>query len=302
MDGLIAQLTNITTEFFSWVESGGELSIFILIGIAFFCLTWVVVNFTQQVFKLYQRRFYLQVDKGLRDVLVLLEPSQIFTFTLVAALIFVPIVLFLSNIVFSIIVAVIIFVTPSIILKIMKRKRSDEFIEQLPDALSSISSSLRSGLNLVKSFQQVVKNQPQPLAQEFAQVLVEYRVGTDLNDSLDQLAKRIDRQDIMLMNSAIKISRSVGGNLAETLDTLSKTLREKSKVEGKIKALTSMGQAQGTLATFFPVFIGYVFYKIEPEAMSKLFTSYLGFIWLAIMITMGVMAYFMIRKIVTVDI
>jgi tight adherence protein B len=119
---------------------------------------------------------------------------------------------------------------------------------------------------------------------------------------LDQLAKRIDRQDILLMNSAVKISRAVGGNLAETLDTLSKTLREKSKVEGKIKALTSMGQAQGTLATFFPVFIGYVFYKIEPEAMSKLFTSYLGYIWLAIMCTMAVLAYFMIRKIVTVDI
>ena len=184
----------------------------------------------------------------------------------------------------------------------MKKRRSDEFIEQLPDALSSISSSLRSGLNLVKSFQQVVKNQPQPLAQEFAQVLVEYRVGTDLNDSLDDLAKRIDRQDILLMNSAIKISRSVGGNLAETLETLSKTLREKSKVEGKIKALTSMGQAQGTLATFFPVFIGYVFYKIEPAAMGMMFTTVLGWICLAIMFVMILMAYFMIQKIVNVDV
>ncbi|MVF12528.1 hypothetical protein FT643_10285 [Ketobacter sp. MCCC 1A13808] len=302
MDALWSQLSLTTNKLLAWMQNGGELSIFVLISVAFFCLTWVLVNFSQQIFKLYQKKFYLQVDKGLRDVLVLLEPSQIFTFTLVSTLIVVPLVFIFSNVVFSVIAAIVIFVTPSMVLKIMKKRRSDDFIEQLPDALSSISSSLRSGLNLVKSFQQVVKNQPQPLAQEFAQVLVEYRVGTDLNDSLDELAKRIDRQDIMLMNSAIKISRSVGGNLAETLDTLSKTLREKAKVEGKINALTSMGQAQGTLATFFPVFIGYVFYKIEPEAMSKLFTSYLGYIWLAIMCTMAVMAYFMIRKIVTVDI
>jgi len=104
------------------------------------------------------------------------------------------------------------------------------------------------------------------------------------------------------MNSAIKISRAVGGNLADTLETLSKTLREKSKVEGKINALTSMGKAQGTMATLFPVFIGYVFYKIEPEAMAMLFTSRLGLIWLGVMVGMALMAYLMIRKIVTVDI
>ena len=83
---------------------------------------------------------------------------------------------------------------------------------------------------------------------------------------------------------------------------LSKTLREKSKVEGKIRALTSMGKAQGTLATFFPVFIGYVFYKIEPQAMSMLFTTKLGWIWLSVMIMMSLMAYFMIQKIVNVDV
>ena len=152
------------------------------------------------------------------------------------------------------------------------------------------------------SGQQVAKNQPQPLAQEFTQVLVEYRVGSDLNESLDALAKRIGRDDLLLMNSAIKISRTVGGNLADTLEVLSRTLREKSKVEGKIRALTSMGKAQGTLATFFPVFIGYVFYKIEPEAMSMLFTTNLGLIWLGVMITMSVMAFFMIQKIVNVDV
>ncbi len=284
------------------LQSNSQMVSFALISIAVFCLSWVAIGIAQSGFKFYQRKFFMQVDKGLRDVVVLLDTGQVFNITLITLLIAVPILLFFTNMVFSIIVGLVILFTPNFILRYMKKRRSDEFIEQLPDALSSISSSLRSGLNLVKSFQQVVKNQPQPLAQEFAQVLVEYRVGTDLNDSLDDLAKRIDRQDILLMNSAIKISRSVGGNLAETLETLSKTLREKSKVEGKIKALTSMGQAQGTLATFFPVFIGYVFYKIEPAAMGMMFTTLLGWICLAIMFVMILMAYFMIQKIVNVDV
>ena len=286
----------------AFLESNSQLLSLALVSFAFFCVAWVLFGVGQSLFKLYQQKFYLQVDKGLRDVVVMMDPGQVFTYTLLAALIVVPIMFFVVNVVMALIAAAIILLAPSVVLKMMKKRRSDEFVEQLPDALAAISSSLRSGLNLVKAFQQVVKNQPQPLAQEFAQVLVEYRVGTDLNDSLDDLARRIDRQDILLMNSAIKISRSVGGNLADTLETLSKTLREKSKVEGKIKALTSMGQAQGTLATFFPVFIGYVFYKIEPEAMSLLFISKLGWIWLGVMAFMAAMAYVMIRKIVNVDI
>lgn len=283
-------------------DRNAEIVSFVLYSVAFFCVAWVAVGIARQLFTLYQRNFYKQVDKGLRDVVVMMEPGQVFTLTLVAVIIVTPLVFWLTNIVIALFVAAAIFVAPRITLNVMKKKRSDDFIEQLPDALSSISSSLRSGLNLVKAFQQVAKNQPQPLSQEFTQVLVEYRVGTDLNDSLDQMAKRIDRDDLLLMNSAIKISRTVGGNLADTLEVLSKTLREKSKVEGKIKALTSMGKAQGTLATFFPVFIGYVFYKIEPESMSMLFTTKLGLIWLSIMIVMSIMAYFMIQKIVNVDV
>ena len=284
------------------LQGQSQLVSFVLIGVAFFCVTWVLSNVARQLFSLYQKNFYQQVDKGLRDVVVMMEPGQIFTVTLIAAIVFVPLVFWITNIVLAMTLAVIIFVAPTFVLKVMKKRRSDDFVDQLPDALSSISSSLRSGLNLVKAFQQVAKNQPQPLAQEFTQVLVEYRVGSDLNESLDALDKRIGRDDLLLMNSAIKISRTVGGNLADTLEVLSRTLREKSKVEGKIRALTSMGKAQGTLATFFPVFIGYVFYKIEPEAMSMLFTTNLGLIWLGVMITMSVMAFFMIQKIVNVDV
>lgn len=286
----------------AWAQDNAQALMFFLFSFAFFLLSLAVVRIGQQLFLLYRRQFLVQVDKGLRDVVVMMEPGQVFVITIIAAALFGPLMYWLTNWAVAVSVVAFILIAPSWILRMMKSKRSDKFVEQLPDALSAMSSALRSGLNLVKSLQQLVKNQPQPLAQEFAQVLVEYRVGTDLNESLDGLAKRIERQEVVLMNSAIKISRAVGGNLADTLETLSKTLREKSKVEGKIRALTAMGKAQGTMATFFPVFIGYVFYKIEPLAMGMLFTSRLGHIWLGVMVGMAIMAYLMIRKIVSVDI
>lgn len=291
-----------TESILRWAEGHAQLLMFVFFALCFFFLSIAAVQLGQQLFKIYRKRLYKQVDQGLRDVVVMMEPEQIFTITLIVIVLLGPVVFFLTNVVVTTTFIILAVVAPGIVLRIMKRKRSDKFISQLPDALAAMSSAMRSGLNLVKSIQQVVKNQPQPLAQEFAQVLVEYRVGTDLNDSLDALAMRIDRQEVVLMNSAIKISRAVGGNLADTLETLSKTLREKSKVEGKINALTSMGKAQGMMAALFPVFIGYVFYKIEPFAMGLLFTSKLGLIWLSVMTAMALMAYLLIRKIVTVDI
>lgn len=276
--------------------------IFLAFSLGFFFLSIVVINISRQLFALYKRVFISQVDKGLRDVVLMMEPSQVFTITVLTAVVLGPVLYVLTNLIFAVSVVAFVLVAPGYVLKVMKNKRSDKFVGQLPDALAAMSSALRSGMNLVKTLQQVVKNQPNPLAQEFAQVLVEYRVGTDLNESLDGMAARIDRQEVVLMNSAIKISRAVGGNLADTLETLSKTLREKIKVEGKINALTSMGRAQGTLATFFPVIIGYVFFKIETDAMLMLFTTRLGMIWLGIMFAMAAMAYILIRKIVSVDI
>lgn len=285
-----------------WAQQNAQPLIFVTFSVAMFCIAFVLVRIGQQLFAFYKKSFYSQVDKGLRDVVVMTDPSQVFVATVIAGLLLGPLFFVLTNLVVSLTIVAIVLIAPTFVLRVMKNKRSDKFVQQLPDGLSAMSSALRSGLNLVKTIQQVVKNQPNPLAQEFAQVLVEYRVGTDLNESLDEMAKRIDRQELVLMNSAIKISRAVGGNLADTLETLSKTLREKSKVEGKINALTSMGKAQGVMATMFPVFIGYVFYKIEPVAMGMLFTSRLGLIWLGVMITMALMAYIMIKKIVTVDI
>lgn len=296
------ELDTYLTPVLSFFNANAEVFIFLFTTIFCICAFFLVNSVGRDIFGLYKRRFYFKVDKGLRDVVVLIEPSQVFTITMILAVFLGPLIFLVTNLWVALTVVAIILFAPPIILNIMKEKRSDKFVEQLPDALSAMASSMSSGLNLIKSLQQVVKNQPEPIAQEFAQVMTENRVGHDLDDSLDDLAERIGRADVVLMNSAIKISRAVGGNLGETLTILSKTLREKSKVEGKVRALTSMGKAQGNLAMGFPVFMGYVFFKLEPQAMNLLFTSKLGWIWLGIMGGMAVMGAILIKKVVTIDI
>lgn len=289
-------------EFTAFVIEHAQLLIIISSGLFFVCASIVISRVGKVFFGLYRRQFYAQVDQGLRDVLVLLEPNQVFLVTIGVALVLCPVIFFLLNPVAALVVGVLVLIAPPQVLKIMKSRRADRFVKQMPDALAAMSSALKSGLNLVKTLQQVVKNQPEPLAQEFAQVLVEYRIGTDLNESFSELAKRIDRPQVVLMNSAIKINRAVGGNLANTFENLASTLRETSKVEGKIKALTAMGESQGRLATLFPVIMGFVFYQQEPGAMRLLFITPLGWIWLAAMGCMVVVGTFLIKKIVNVDV
>lgn len=185
---------------------------------------------------------------------------------------------------------------------VLRRRRTQRFIYQLPDALLALASALRAGANLTKGLELLSTRQPPPLSQEFTIVLAEYRVGRPLAESLRDLRRRIDRPELDLMNTAMNVSRRVGGNLADTLEALAKTLQEKAHLEAKIDALTSMGRAQGWIVGVLPLFIGLVLYQQQPERMSLLFTAWYGWVVLGVVAVMMTLAVWMIRKIVNIDV
>lgn len=191
---------------------------------------------------------------------------------------------------------------PRIVLNSMAKARVKKFVYQLPDALLALASALRAGSNLTKGLELLSTRQPPPLSQEFTIVLGEYRVGRQLCDSLTDLRKRIDAPELDLMNTAINISRRVGGNLADTLESLAKTLQEKAHIEGKIDALTAMGRAQGWVVGVLPIFIAAMLYVQQPERMKLLFTEWYGWIVLTVVAVMMTAAAAMIRKIVNIDV
>ena len=184
----------------------------------------------------------------------------------------------------------------------LRRRRADQFIFQLPDALHALSATLRAGVNLPKGLEQLASWQPAPLSQEFGLVLSEYQIGRDLSDALDNMHRRIERPELEILNSAINVSRTVGGNLADTVESLAFTLQEKATVEGKINALTAMGKIQGWVVSFIPLAIGAAMFALDPSRMYPLFTEVSGWITLAIVAVMMLMAVIVIRKIVNIDV
>lgn len=194
------------------------------------------------------------------------------------------------------------FVAPRLAAAWLKDRRRKQFIYQLPDALLALTSALRAGANLSKGLELLASRQPRPLGQELTIVLAEHRVGRPLADSLADMRRRIDAPELDLMNTAINVSRRVGGNLADTLESLARTLQEKAHVEGKIDALTSMGRAQGWVIGLLPFFIGFVLYQQQPQRMSLMFTQWYGWVVLGVIAIMMSVAAWMIRKIVNIDV
>jgi len=193
-------------------------------------------------------------------------------------------------------------VGPRLVVRVCARRRTARFVYQLPDALLALASALRAGSNLSKGLELLASRQPPPLSQEFSIVLAEYRIGRQLADSLSDLRKRMRTPELDLMNTALNVSRRVGGNLADTLESLARTLQEKAHIEGKIDALTAMGRAQGWVVGLLPVLVGLMLYQQQPERMSLLFTQWYGWAVLGVVTSMMTVAAWMIRKIIAIDV
>lgn len=250
----------------------------------------------------YEKAFVHHVGAGLKYNFIAADAQTVFALSAVATIAFAFIGFYVLDGVGVVLGVLFGILAPRIAMKRIAKTRIRRFVYQLPDALLALSSALRAGSNLTKGLELLSTRQPRPLSQEFTIVLAEHRVGRQLADSLADMRKRIDTPELDLMNTAINVSRRVGGNLADTLESLAKTLQEKAHIEGKIDALTAMGRAQGWVVGLLPIFIGFVLYQQQPERMGLLFTEWYGWTVLAIVAVMMTIAAWMIRKIVSIDV
>jgi len=130
----------------------------------------------------------------------------------------------------------------------------------------------------------------------------EQRLGVSFDQALDNLEQRVDLEDMALFGSAMRVSRETGGNLAETLERLADTLRQKLAIEGKIRALTAQGKLQGFIVGLLPFALMFVLFKMEPEAMSRMFTTWYGLAVIGFIVLMEFIGGLIIKKIVTIDV
>jgi tight adherence protein B len=140
----------------------------------------------------------------------------------------------------------------------LRARRLAAFNLQLVDALVSMSNALRAGFSIQQAFESIVKEGKKPIAQEFSVFLQQMRIGVRFEDALKNLEERVGSEDLTLMVRAVEIARQTGGNLTETFDRIADTIRERSRIEGRIKALTAMGRLQGIVVGLIPVFLLFI--------------------------------------------
>lgn len=240
---------------------------------------------------------------SLTDLFIFIEPRQL---VLVNFLLFVLLPgglwLFTGNPFFALIGAAVAVAFPRFLVRFLRDRRLRAFVRQMPDALRMLASSLRAGAGLNVALEVITKDQSPPLAQEFALLLREQRMGVSFEDALTHLERRLPVEEFRLFTAALRIARSVGGNLSEILESLAETLTRKAEVEGKIRSLTAQGKIQGLVMTLLPVLLMLILRAMEPKAMALLFHSLIGWVVLVIIAIMEVLGYVFIRKIVTIEI
>lgn len=184
----------------------------------------------------------------------------------------------------------------------LRMRRLRRFEEQLPDALMLLSGGLRAGASLSMALQQMVAEAENPLAQEFSLMLREQRLGVTMEQSLNNLARRVPTQTTTLVVSAMRVASETGGGLAETLERTSATIRSRLQMEGKIDALTAQGKLQAWVVGSLPVLLMLVLNKMEPEAMDMLWHTRLGWATLVVLGVLEFMGVYLIRKITSIDV
>lgn len=267
-------------------------------------LLWMVVLQKGQIFiEEYKETFTSTASSNMSDMFMFVDPNRLFVFNIIAIVVLPSLTwIIFRDIPATLAVLGLIVLLPSLFYRSLRKKRLKRFEAQLPDALAMVSGAMRAGASLNIALESLVKEQPPPISQEFELYLKEQRLGVDFEVSMSKMEQRNPIPDFGMLVTALRINREVGGNLAETMETLGETLRRKATMEGKIDSLTAQGKLQGVVMTGLPILLGFLLNIMEPEAMSKLWTTHIGWAVMAVIIVMEAMGYFMIRKITTIDV
>ena len=191
---------------------------------------------------------------------------------------------------------------PAVLSRRLRTRRQQRLLYQLPDGLDLLAASLRSGLGLLPAMQHLATHQRPPLAQELALVIRKQRLGSTLEQALEDMHRSIGGAEVALFVTAVVVVRQLGGNLSEILARLGQTLREKQAMERKIAALTAQGRLQARIVGLLPVLLLVVMTRMEPHAMGLMYTTPQGWATLLVLAVLELVGALLLRRLVRIDV
>jgi tight adherence protein B len=201
------------------------------------------------------------------------------------------------------------FMLPRFWLGRRKSGRMNSFNKQLPDTITLIANALRAGSSFLQAIELVVRESRPPISTEFGRVIREVNLGLSFEVALENMVRRVKSDDLELMATAISIQHTVGGNLAEILDSIAYTIRERVRIQGEIRTLTAQQRLSGYVVGFLPIGLAGFLFIAAPKFMDPMFDPRISLMGLpagVIILMLGGFAMFMgfmfIRKIVDIEV
>ncbi|HEX6729971.1 MAG TPA: type II secretion system F family protein [Pyrinomonadaceae bacterium] len=183
-----------------------------------------------------------------------------------------------------------------------RRKRFNEFLGLLPDALELVSRALSAGHAFSEALHMVSTEMPEPIASEFRKTYEEQNLGLSLKLALENLAQRVPLLDLRMCITAVLIQRETGGNLAEILEKVAYTIRERFRILGDLKTLTTSSRMSAWLLCALPIFVAIAVTMMNPEYMSVLWKDQRGHYLIAAALIMQITGMLIVRKILNIKI
>ncbi len=191
---------------------------------------------------------------------------------------------------------------PGYFLVFLRNRRREKFNVQLIDALTNMGNALKSGFSILQAFEHVVENGENPIAQEFDTFLHQTRVGVGFTEALQNLDERVASDDLTLVVLSIETARRTGGNLAEIFEKISLTIRERIRIQNRIRTLTAQGRLQGVVVGIMPLLIGIALNILQPGMFQPFLHSTVGIAVVAAIVILLLCGALSIRKIIRIDV
>jgi tight adherence protein B len=194
------------------------------------------------------------------------------------------------------------FFVPRIIVGVLSRQRIRKFNNQLGDTINLLVNGIRTGYSTLQAMESVANDMPPPISEEFRRVTLEIGLGVALEDALNHMLVRVPSDDLDLMITAINLQSEVGGNLAEILDVISFTIRERVRIKGEIATLTAQGLITGYVIGGLPIALTIILYLLNREYMGRMFRMPCGWIMMGVAVLIITLGFISMMKIIRIEV
>ncbi|TME04553.1 MAG: secretion system protein [Chloroflexi bacterium] len=231
-----------------------------------------------------------------------LRPSEFFLIQLGSGVLIALIVYWRFNSIFGILTFVIGYLAPSFYVRYRISQRLKKFNNQLGDTLTLLSNALKAGYSFAQAIDTVAKNAIAPIGDEFGRAVREMNLGGSPDEALSNITKRIASPDFDLVSTAYSIHRTVGGNLAEILDNIAYTIRERVRIKGEIQTLTAQARASGSIITALPILLAAFMFFVTPTYFQPMFSNVIGWALIIVACFLIFIGNLIIRRVVAIEV